>query len=60
MEHGDRCLPGRWASTRGRVPVEPAVVVEIETDCCFELGRYRHAVRFIRVRTELDPADIAT
>jgi len=41
-------------------PVEPSVVVEIETDTCFEVGRYRHPVKFVRVRSELNPADIAT
>jgi ATP-dependent DNA ligase len=40
------------------IPVEPAVVVEIETDSCFELGRYRHPVKFLRVRTELRPDDL--
>jgi ATP-dependent DNA ligase len=39
-------------------PVEPSVVVEIETDSCFELGRYRHPVKFVRVRSELKPADV--
>jgi ATP-dependent DNA ligase len=41
-------------------PVEPSVVVEIETDTCFEVGRYRHPVKFVRVRWEPNPADIAT
>jgi ATP-dependent DNA ligase len=42
------------------IPVEPAVVVEIETDSCFELGRYRHPVKFLRVRTELLPDDLTS
>jgi ATP-dependent DNA ligase len=32
------------------LPVEPTVVVEIETDSCFEVGRYRHPVKLPRVR----------
>jgi len=40
------------------VRVEPAVVVEIETDSCFERGRYRHPVKFLRVRPELLPSDL--
>jgi hypothetical protein len=42
------------------VPVEPSVVVEIETATCFEVGCYRHPVKFLRVRTELLPDDVAS
>jgi ATP-dependent DNA ligase len=39
-------------------PVRPEVVVELEVDSAFELGRWRHPVRFCRVRTDLNPRDL--
>jgi hypothetical protein len=41
------------------VPVELSVVVEIETDTdtCFEVGRYRHPAKLLRVHNDLEPRD---
>jgi ATP-dependent DNA ligase len=40
------------------VQVEPQLVVEFEHDIAAERGRLRHAVRFIRVRPDLDVTDL--
>ncbi|TDD37864.1 ATP-dependent DNA ligase [Actinomadura sp. KC06] len=55
-------LPAGWA---GGLPgagepiqytrVVPEMVVEISADAAVERGRWRHAVRFVRLRAELDP-----
>ncbi|MEU9886865.1 hypothetical protein [Sphaerisporangium sp. NPDC051011] len=39
-----------------RVHLEP--VVEIEVDVAAEHGRWRHALRYLRPRPDLDPADV--
>jgi hypothetical protein len=41
-------------------PVAPhRLVVEIETDTAFEAGRYRHGVKFLRIRAKLQPEDVS-
>ncbi|MFJ8819159.1 ATP-dependent DNA ligase [Amycolatopsis thermoflava] len=54
---GERtALPAARAGLPGRqrelpyVPVEPEVEVEAEVDAAFELGRWRHGVKVLRVR----------
>ncbi|RKS68654.1 ATP-dependent DNA ligase [Actinomadura pelletieri DSM 43383] len=37
------------------VRTEPETVVEISADAAIERGRWRHAVRFVRVRPDLEP-----
>jgi hypothetical protein len=39
--------------------VEPTVVVEVEVDNAYERARWRHGVRFRRVRAELQASDVA-
>jgi ATP-dependent DNA ligase len=41
------------------VLVDPVLVVEIATDGVHESGHWRHLTRFIRVRAELQPQDLA-
>ena len=58
-------LPGGRFGLPGSDPVEhtpvaPTLVVEIEADTAFEAGRYRHGVKFLRVRADLRPEDILT
>ena len=38
--------------------VAPDLVVEVAADTALEGGRHRHALRFIRVRADLIPADV--
>jgi hypothetical protein len=35
------------------------VVVEIEADRAHEADRYRHGVKFLRIRAELHPMDLS-
>ena len=39
-------------------PTEPLVVVEVDADTCFEYERWRHVTTFLRVRGDLQPADV--
>lgn len=39
------------------VLVRPTLVVEVSADTAFEYGRWRHLVRYLRVRPDLDPAE---
>ncbi|OLT19405.1 hypothetical protein BJF79_16770 [Actinomadura sp. CNU-125] len=41
------------------VRTEPETVVEFSADAAVENGRWRHAVRYVRTRAELDPGDVA-
>lgn len=57
--HGRRFAIG-WG-TRGELeyhPVQPDLVAEFVADTTMDGGRYRHPVRFLRLRTELRPADV--
>ncbi|GAA1832106.1 ATP-dependent DNA ligase [Actinomadura chokoriensis] len=40
------------------VRTEPEVVVEFSGDAAVEGGRWRHAVRYVRIRTDLSPAQV--
>ncbi|MGP3947309.1 ATP-dependent DNA ligase [Streptomyces sp. 7N604] len=40
-------------------PVEPEHVVEFHGDTAVDAGRWRHAVRPLRLRTDIAPADVA-
>ncbi|KIH98883.1 hypothetical protein LP52_10640 [Streptomonospora alba] len=54
-------LPSRWGTARGEyVRVVPEVVVEISPDAATSAGRWRHAVGYLRARTDLAPADVPT
>ncbi len=57
-------LPVAWQGRLGRpeplpyVPLVPSLVAEFGADVAFETGRFRHPVRYLRPRLDLDPADI--
>ena len=38
--------------------VDPVVVVEVAADTALQSGRHRHALRLLRIRTDLTPADV--
>jgi len=40
-------------------PTEPLLVVEVDTDTCFDQHRWRHPTAFKRVRAELDLTDLS-
>lgn len=54
-------LPARWAGDLTSpkplpyLPVEPVIVVEVAADVAYEHGRWRHRLRALRVRPDLDP-----
>lgn len=57
--HGVRFSAG-WGSREDLdyQPVQPRVVAEFLADTAVDAGRYRHPVRFLRVRSEIDPAEV--
>jgi ATP-dependent DNA ligase len=49
---------GDWASGEVRLRrVQPTLVVEVSADTAFEYGRWRHQVRYMRIRPDKDPGD---
>lgn len=40
--------------------VAPEVVAEISADVAFERGRWRHPLRFVRLRLDVSPTDLAS
>ena len=54
----DRIGTGRFGGGQLSVPltrVDPAVVVEVSADAALQAGVFRHPLRFVRVRPDLDP-----
>jgi ATP-dependent DNA ligase len=53
-------LPGGWHNSDDidYVRVEPDVVVEVRVDTAAQAGRWRHGLRFVRIREDVGPADI--
>jgi ATP-dependent DNA ligase len=57
--HGRRFSAG-WG-TRGELeyhPVRPELVVEFLADTAVDDGRYRHPVRYLRIRDEMEPTQL--
>jgi hypothetical protein len=57
----DRIGTGRFGGGRLSVPltrVEPDVVVEVSADAALQAGVFRHPMRYVRVRTDLQPGDL--
>jgi hypothetical protein len=57
-------IPSSWFWQLRSKPIDyrPAVpdrVVELDVDTAFEHYRWRHGARFIRVRPDLQPADVS-
>ncbi|MBV2363360.1 ATP-dependent DNA ligase [Streptomonospora nanhaiensis] len=53
-------LPASWGSHRSReyTRVVPEAVVEVAPDTAVSAGRWRHVVRYVRPRPDLDAADV--
>lgn len=53
-------LPGGWQQPRDidYVKVDPTVVEEVRVDTAALAGRWRHGLRFLRARPDLEPADV--
>jgi hypothetical protein len=57
----DEIGPGHWAKSRAAVPltrVEPLVVAEVTADAALQAGVWRHPLRYLRHRPDLQPADV--
>ncbi|HEY0401577.1 MAG TPA: ATP-dependent DNA ligase [Blastococcus sp.] len=57
----DRIGTGRFGGGRLSVPltrVDPSVVVEVSADAALQAGVFRHPLRFVRVRPDLEPGDL--
>lgn len=57
--HGRRFSAG-WGTTAPLVfqPVVPEHVAEVSADTAVDLGRYRHPVRYLRLRGDMAPGDV--
>jgi hypothetical protein len=57
-------LPAAWTGQFDRpqpiayTPVEPVIVVEVNADIAWEWGRWRHPLRLLRTRLDLEPEDV--
>ncbi|MCM4082265.1 hypothetical protein [Paractinoplanes hotanensis] len=57
-------LPAAWIGQLDRrepqpyVQVEPLLIAEIVVDQAYDQGRYRHPVRYLRIRADLNTADV--
>ncbi|SFL80230.1 ATP-dependent DNA ligase [Geodermatophilus ruber] len=63
LEHPwpDRIGAGRFGGGRLSVPltrVVPDVVVEVSADAALQAGIFRHPLRYVRVRPDLQPSDL--
>jgi ATP-dependent DNA ligase len=57
----DRIGTGRFGGGRLSVPltkVAPTVVVEVSADAALQAGVFRHPMRYVRVRPDLQPEDL--
>ena len=58
----DRIGTGRFGGGRLSVPltrVRPELVVEVSADAALQAGVFRHPLRFVRLRPDLRPEDVA-
>ena len=58
----DHVGAGPFGGSREKVAltkVEPTVVFEVSADVALQAGRFRHPLRFLRHRPDLEPADVA-
>jgi ATP-dependent DNA ligase len=39
--------------------VEPLLVLEVAADAALQAGRYRHSLRYLRLRVDMSPSDVA-
>lgn len=57
----DEIGSGRWGGKSDKVrltKVDPSVVVEVSADAALQGGRWRHPLRMVRVRADMDPSDV--
>jgi ATP-dependent DNA ligase len=57
----DEIASQRWGGRDAKKPltkVQPTVVVEVLADAAHQAGMWRHGLRYVRPRLDLDPADV--
>ncbi|MET7284180.1 ATP-dependent DNA ligase [Kribbella sp. NPDC005582] len=57
----DEISSQRWGGRDSKKPltkVDPVVVAEVSADAATQAGQIRHAMRFVRIRADLTPADL--
>jgi ATP-dependent DNA ligase len=57
----DEISSQRWGGRDSKKPltkVRPDVVVEVSADAAIQAGQYRHPLRFVRARADLEPSDV--
>jgi ATP-dependent DNA ligase len=57
----DQIGVGRWGKSGATVAltkVDPSVVVEVSADAALQAGQWRHGLRFVRPRPDLQPSDV--
>jgi ATP-dependent DNA ligase len=59
----DEITSARWGGKDSKKPltkVRPDVVVEVLADAATQAGQWRHGMRYVRIRAELQPDDVPT
>jgi hypothetical protein len=57
----DEISSQRWGGKDSKKPltkVEPLVVAEVTADAALQAGQWRHPLRFVRTKADLQPADV--
>jgi hypothetical protein len=57
----DEIGSGRWDGKNSKVPlvkVQPQVVIEVAADAARQGDSYRHPLRYLRPRADLEPGDV--
>jgi hypothetical protein len=59
----DQISSQRWGGKDSKkllTKVEPLIVAEVTADTALQAGQWRHPLRLVRIRAELQPADVPT
>jgi ATP-dependent DNA ligase len=59
----DEITSQRWGGRDSKKPltkVQPTVVVEVLADAAMQVGQWRHGLRYVRLRADLQPEDVPT
>jgi ATP-dependent DNA ligase len=59
----DEISSQRWGGRDSKKPLtktRPDVVVEVSADAAIQAGQWRHPLRYVRIRAELQPEDVPT
>jgi ATP-dependent DNA ligase len=57
----DEVSPGHFGGGRRKIPLtkaEPRVVAEVTADTALQAGKFRHPLRYVRPRADLEPDDL--